>query len=145
MSGGARAILDRLDQRPEDWRKTVLALYNAGASDREVMVELELTRGQWETLMGDLVESDFAEVVEYGRLVAHAWWERLGRTRLNDKTFNTALWTIQMKNRFGWSEKTEQSMTNIDLTNQDSDSIQREISRLLARYHEGRGKSVVDD
>lgn len=145
MSGGARAILDRLEKRPEDWRKTVLALYNAGASDREVMVELELTRGQWETLMGDLVESDFSEVVEYGRLVAHAWWERLGRQKLDDKSFNTALWTIQMKNRFGWSERTEQSMTNIDLSNQDSDAIQREISRLLKQYQNGRAKGAVDD
>jgi len=144
MSGGARAILDDLEKRPEDWRKTVLALYNAGASDREVMVELELSPGKWQTLMSDLVESDFPEVVEYGRLLAHAWWERLGRTMLHEKSFNTALWTIQMKNRFGWSEKTEQSMTNIDLSNQDSDSVQREIERLLQRYKEGRAKSVIE-
>ncbi|GAG06123.1 unnamed protein product, partial [marine sediment metagenome] len=34
---------------------------------------------------------------------------RAGRKALRDKQFNQALWYMNMKNRYSWSEKTETS------------------------------------
>lgn len=139
----ARDLLDQLEARPDDWVKQVFAMYSEGCSDREVMVELKLTPYQWKTLMDDLVESQFSEIIELGRTLAHAWWERQGRINLHSKTFNTGLYTIQMKNRFGWSEKTEQSMTTIDFENKDADELIREIRHLNSKLDAGRGKTSV--
>ena len=142
MREQTRVILERLDASP-DWRKTLLKLYKIGASDREVMCELKLSRGAWAELYQNPLDCDFQELVELGRLWAHAWWETQGRENLLNNKFQTALYTIQMKNRFGWSEKSEQSMTNIDLKNLNDEELSREIKELLAAYQKGRAKGTV--
>ena len=107
------------------------------------MKELALSPGSWEVLYNDVLESDFRELVDFGRLLSHAWWESQGRINLRNKQFNAALWTINMKNRFGWSEKTEQSMTNLDYGNMDSDTLLKEIKELNTRLGLGRGKGTI--
>ena len=58
---------------PEDWQKTALAMYDSGASDREVMRELGLTPSRWKILEQSLT-GEFMEIVELGRMLSHAWW-----------------------------------------------------------------------
>lgn len=127
-------ILEELRARDGDWREEMLGLYMVGASDREVMCQLRLTPGKWETLYNDL-NCDFREVVEIGRVYNWAWWEREGRINLDNKNFNASLWTINMKNRFGWSEKSEQSLTNIDLSNMDDGEVMKIIKDLNKRLN----------
>jgi hypothetical protein len=138
----SKELIARLDKKFENWRKELLSLYQEGASDCEVMVMLQLSPGAWEHLMKNTLDSDFNELVTLGRIFAKSWWESTGRKNLMTKGFNTALWTIQMKNRFGWSEKSEQSMTNIDLSNLNDEDLTRQIKDLQARYEQGRGKTV---
>jgi hypothetical protein len=104
-------------------------LYGEGASDREVMQELDLTPSRWKVLMDD-INCDFPELVELGRARSQAWWERQGRVHLQNNKFNASLWTIQMKNRFGWSEKSEQSLTNVEFRNMDDASLDEQIAAL---------------
>jgi hypothetical protein len=139
MEAPSKKVLRKLDKNPE-WRKTVLSLYDQGASDREVMRELSLTPGAWDTLYKDVLESDFQELVDFGRAMSHAWWESQGRINLKTKGFNTSLWTINMKNRFGWSEKTEQSLTQIDFENMDDSVLIKKITELNKKMDLGRGK-----
>lgn len=137
-----KTILAELEQQDErDWRARILGLYMVGASDREVMCELELTPSKWNTLYSDL-SCDFHETVEIGRVYSWAWWESEGRTNLNNKNFNASLWTINMKNRFGWSEKTEQSLTNLDLSNKDDQELLNMIKPMVKQL-ELRGNSSV--
>jgi len=137
-----KALLKKLDEHHEDWRSTLLGMYKQGASDREVMVELGLSKGAWQLLLGESASlySDFEELVDLGRLCSYAWWERQGRTNLMTTKFQTALWTIQMKNRFGWSEKSESSVSNVQLENLNDEELQREIERLQVQFDRGRGK-----
>jgi len=137
-----KALLKKLDEHHEDWRSTLLGMYKQGASDREVMVELGLSKGAWQLLLGESASlySDFEELVDLGRLCSYAWWEKQGRTNLMTTKFQTALWTIQMKNRFGWSEKSESSVSNVQLENLNDEELQREIERLQVQFDRGRGK-----
>lgn len=41
--------------------------------------------------------------VEFGTDASQSWWEEYGRMNLSNRFFNTALYQIQMRNRFGWS------------------------------------------
>ncbi|MET4294728.1 hypothetical protein ABIB06_006561 [Bradyrhizobium sp. LB8.2] len=81
--------------------------YQAGASDVEVRVCLAippsraLSHETWTSLQDD--NPEFAEAVKYGRLLSEAWWDALGRKGVTmGKRFNTPLWIVQMRNRFGF-------------------------------------------
>lgn len=43
---------------------------------------------------------EFAEAVEYGRLLTQDWWERTGQQGLHQKVFNSSTYIFMMKNRF---------------------------------------------
>jgi hypothetical protein len=47
--------------------------------------------------------SDFKEAVELGLTHAEALWQKLGRENLYNPNFNAALWYMNMRNRFDWS------------------------------------------
>lgn len=138
-----KRILKKLEKNHEDWRKTMMELYANGASDREVLVALKLSPGAWKVLEGNTLDSDFLELVTLGRIWAQAWWEKMGRTNLMTAKFNTSLWGLQMKNRFGWSEKSEVSQTDLDMSNKDDATLAREIEELQKQLDRGRGKTTV--
>jgi hypothetical protein len=131
-------LVDRLEQRTEggDWRKAILLMYDGGVSDFEVMRVYKLRKQDWNRLMNDTVTSDFAEVIDFGRILAQAWWMEQGRVGLGKKGFNTNLWNINMQNRWGWSTKTEDRQPFIEeLKNMDD-------AELSARFHELREKYI---
>lgn len=54
------------------------------------------------------MDRDFAQLVDYGRLAAKAWWMELGRKGASGKhSINYSVWYAVMKNRFGWSDRSE--------------------------------------
>lgn len=134
MEVPAAKVLKKLDKAHGDkWRDTILAMYDQGASDREIMRYLNLTPAAWQMLRDDIVTSDFGELIELGKMYSWAWWEAQGRKNLNTKQFNASLWTINMKNRFGWSEKSEQSLTNVDVLTLDTESLNEKARKLQAK------------
>lgn len=92
---------------PTDWKETMWNLYAQGASDAEIMVGFDMTRGLFEDLYADSLGSEFQEAVEYGRLLAQAWWEKQGRVALRERGFQAQLWRINMQVRFAaWGDNT---------------------------------------
>lgn len=97
----------------DNWYNDILDLYKEGGSDVEVRAlilnktekECKASYTLWDRWMGEEIE--FSETIKKGRLLSEAWWVRNGRTNLKDKEFNYTGWYMQMKNRFGWSDKTE--------------------------------------
>ena len=131
-------VVPELESREELWQKEMLDLYLQGASDYEVMRELDLTPAKWATMEQAAFDSNFRETVEVGRAMARAWWETIGRTNIKNTKFNTALYKFNMANRFGWTEKSETSMTNVDFSNMDNQTLNDTIQGLYKRLQDAK-------
>lgn len=95
--------------------KHILKLYNEGASDVEVKGYLVLqfdsfSNPLWVRLLED-TDSIFSVTIKTGRMLSANWWENQGRIALRDGKFNSTLWYMNMRNRFGWADKTEEKLT----------------------------------
>ena len=104
-----------------------LDLCREGAGDVEIAEQLSLTmkqfRGRCES------NEAFRTFVDKGSTIAQAWWWRQGRTNLKNKNFLHGMWAFNMKNRYGWAEKTDTTTTGeLDL---DINQMQRQLSQAL--------------
>lgn len=83
-----------------------------GASIEEVCLELEVSKNSLYRWLADNQElSDAKKRIEE---FSQAWWLKKGRKNINNSFFNSALWFMNMKNRFGWRDKQDFSVTTKD-------------------------------
>lgn len=99
---------ENIDSLPKEWYIEVLELYRDGGSDAEVKAMIYEWRGTfsndlWDRWMNQVPE--FSETIKKGRILSEAWWTKNGRINLENKDFSYTGWYMQMKNRFGWSDK----------------------------------------
>lgn len=100
-----------------DW-KALSDAYGEGASDVEIAKMLDITISAFYQLEQE--QPAFAKFVEKGRTYSQAWWYTQSRTALRDKSMNVTLLTFNLKNRFGWADKTDiQDTTDKDPVNLD--------------------------
>ncbi|MHA2065140.1 MAG: hypothetical protein ACXABY_12255, partial [Candidatus Thorarchaeota archaeon] len=86
----------------------IIGEMSQGASLLEIKELLNVS----ESLFYRLMEEDehFSSTIKRGKRASHAWWLRNGRTQLFNKDFSPTLWYMNMKNRFGWVDKQEQTV-----------------------------------
>jgi hypothetical protein len=97
-----------LSSLPEDWHEQIIMMYSNGASDAEIKATIYMWRGSFSNDLWDRwlkEEEQFSEVIKMGRIIAEAWYTKLGREQLVNSFFPFAGWYMQMKNRFGWKDK----------------------------------------
>lgn len=87
------------------WQTDLLDLYGQGGSDVEAAKLLKITFARFEQLY--LENPNFAEMIDNCRTLSQAWWVMQARKNLWNKDFNVALWNFNMKNRYGWADKSE--------------------------------------
>lgn len=94
----------------EGWQDEILEMYQEGAGDTEVKAFIWQQRGSfsedlWTRWLKD--EPEFSETIRFGRSLSAAWWEKQGRVNLSTQGYSYTGWYMNMKNRFGWRDKTE--------------------------------------
>lgn len=99
-----------LSELPNGWYNDILEVYRDGGSDVEVKALIYEWRGRFSNSLWDRwieEEPEFSKTIKMGRMLSEAWWTKNGRTNLQNKDFNYTGWYMNMKNRFGWSDKQE--------------------------------------
>jgi len=76
-----------------------------GASQAEITAGLEISNDLFYRFMKE--EPEFSETIKKGLVLCKCWWEKKGRKNLENSKFSATLWYMNMKNRFGWADKTE--------------------------------------
>jgi Helix-turn-helix domain of resolvase len=99
----------RPEQYTKDLCEKVIPLLKKGASIEEIGLEL----GIGYSTIYEYMERhpEFAEAIKKGREFSKGWWMKEGRTNLKDKDFSSTLWYMNMKNRFGWTDRQENNIT----------------------------------
>ena len=123
-----------------DWVTKVRELYDEGATDVEVMKELKWTEKKFSEYY--TTSEGFKALVDFGRLSAKAWWVQKGRKNLENRSFNTPLYAIYMKNNFGWSEKQETTGNVKPVEMMSADELKQEWQKnlpLMAKYLKTEG------
>ena len=92
--------------RPTDYtpemHNRVVKLMRKGASIKEVAYKLNVSRQtiyEWKEKY-----PEFSDTITQGVEFSEGWWEMKGRRNLHTKNFNSALYQINMRNRFGWDK-----------------------------------------
>ena len=112
---------------PDDWENIMREAAQEGASDVEVRCLLGIGESGWYTLIED--DDDFRRTVKQCKDLCQVWWERQGRKMsCGESDGNATTWIFNMKNRFGWKDKTE-------LTGEGGGPIEQAVS-ISVTFHE---------
>lgn len=127
------------------WADTLIEEYRNGASDIEVCDALGVSRAYFDSQYSS--DPVWKELIDLGRQASTAWWYRWGRKNLLNKSANTALWNFNMKNRFGWAEKSESTSNTLPTEQKTLEELQTEImARIPGLVKRGiLGKATVTD
>lgn len=98
---------------PEGWEKHIIDLSNEGASITEIVSYLEISKN---TLVVMTERNDqFLTTIKKCKQLCETWWEKKGRKNMENKDFNSTLWYMNMRNRFGWADKVKQDVNTVHL------------------------------
>lgn len=104
-------VTGRLPKYQPEWMLQVtIALMAQGASKVELSATLGITRetlNQWTKQDTEYYKPIFSDTVKVATELSNGWWERIGRKNIGNKDFSYTGWYMNMKNRFGWKDKTE--------------------------------------
>lgn len=130
MPGGRpkKTFEDAKKKMPKDWEEQIISLYSQGGSDVEVRGLLIDWLGSasfdlWERWLNE--EPEFSQTIKRGRIKSQVWWESLGRTQLVQEAgkeattrFDTTLWYMNMKNRFKWTDRQDNTSGDKPMTSE---------------------------
>ena len=107
-----------------------MKLAREGASDVEIRAELGISDDLWYRWKKE--EKEFSQTIKKANALCKAWWMKKGRKNLENRHFSPVLWYMNMKNRFGWKDKSETDIMSggkklptpiIDLTIKNNDIL----------------------
>lgn len=83
-----------------------------GMSIEETCVELDISDDSWYRWSDEESgHKEFCESIKRHKALCYAWWMKEGRTQLQNTKFSFTGWYMNMKNRFGWKDKSETDHT----------------------------------
>jgi len=97
---------------PDGWQDIVMMLGQEGKSAVQIRCKLGIGMSAWETLLED--SDEFRETIKNAKDLCECWWEDRGQEMTKGDGGNATVWIFNMKNRFGWKDKTEMEHTGKD-------------------------------
>lgn len=94
-----------LTDLPKNWKEDILNLSRIGGSLVEIAVLLDISRDTVYRMIED--EPEFSDTIKKCKTLCEAWWVEKGRTELDNKDFSYTGWYMNMKNRFGWTDRVD--------------------------------------
>lgn len=96
-----------LDDLPDNWKLEMLTRAKDGESDVELRINAlgGISDDLWYRFIEE--EPEFSRTLKECRLLQESWWNAKGRGMVGGDSGNAAVWIFNMKNRFGWKDKTE--------------------------------------
>ena len=96
-----------LDDLPDNWKLEMLTRAKDGESDVELRINAlgGISDDLWYRFIEE--EPEFSRTLKECRLLQESWWNTKGRGMVGGDSGNAAVWIFNMKNRFGWKDKTE--------------------------------------
>ena len=129
---------------PKNWQEIILQKSSEGWSEVEIRAHLCLMGGKFCQKTWDAIkkrESDFLLTIRKAKELCEAWWIQQGRESVKSRNFQTGLWFINMKNRFGWSDKQETEITaNIKIEINTPSPIEERVF-----FPQNRIKDLIQD
>lgn len=92
-----------LKSLPDNWEQIITDEMSEGASLAEINALLDVCPDTRLNLQKKY--SEFNEAIKKGERLSELWWQRKGRSNLENKEFSYVGWYMNMKNRFGWRDK----------------------------------------
>jgi len=82
---------------------------------------------------------EFSDAIKEGVGISEAWWHTLGRAGAAGKaSINPAVWIFNMKNRFGWRDHVENTLSLGD-SEGDNVDIMAMVSKVQKELHDNTG------
>lgn len=103
-----------------------------GKSKREIAAEMLIYADTFDEWARDEDKPEFAEAFKLGRQAQEAWWEALGRINIDNPKFKEGIYKFCTGTRFGWSEKTEQTIKTDNKPSSEAELDQRIKEKLKA-------------
>jgi len=108
------------------------AMFENGESVAEVADALGICRATFYDWLE--VYPDFAKAYDRGKQKSEAWWTKVGRDgAIGAIEIQPTTWIFNMKNRFNWRDKVEETVTmqtEIILADEDRQVLDRYIDRV---------------
>jgi hypothetical protein len=123
-----------VDDLPKNWKDIMIECGQEGGSAVEVRCLLGIAQSAWETLLED--SEDFRLTEKKRQALCEVWWERQGRRMTTEGQGNATVWIFNMKNRFGWRDKTEHDLTSSDGSMKPVDNASAILKAIEAKYKE---------
>lgn len=116
---------------PVGWQDEVLRMSAEGMAKEEIKLNyFNISKGLYDALCAR--EPEFLEIIKKADELCQGWWLRQARKNLKAEHFQTGLWTQNMKNRFGWRDKTEIELSG-EISFSEKEKNER-IERLRKAY-----------
>jgi hypothetical protein len=110
MARPTKALAKTMADLPEDWREILKEWGEKGYSQWGLFTKLGLTKKVHDRFI--MTEQEYAEWFSFALDLAKSYWiDEVGEKLVKDRQLNSAIYAIQVRNRYGWKQTDEQKPT----------------------------------